>query len=293
MSQEFSEALNDCLDRLVQGEDVHQCLRRYPQQASELEPLLHVALATIRASEEVKPDPDAKARNFMRFSEAVQSNGQGSALRPERGPSWLSFRWLPLAKPIAVGLASILVFVLGAGVATAASSDAVPGEPLYWVKTTKESVEGRLPRSDDGRANYEAALAQVRGKELSKLVERRQFTRADAAMQRMNDHLVRSARYAGVTVSVNPVEMPFKPPALIGHTKAERLVQRLEQDREVFRAKVRHILPTLDPQDRRRAEQVFRRTELGYWLLIHAMKTGSPSSRPYLVFQVHHSGPAR
>ena len=289
MSQEFSEALNDCLDRLVQGEDVHECLRRYPQQASELEPLLHVALATIRASEEVKPDPEAKARNFMRFSESVQAR----SARPERRPSWLSFRWLPLARPIAVGLASILVFVLGAGVATAASSDAVPGEPLYWVKTTKESVEGRLPRSDDGRANYEAALAQVRGKEMSKLVERRQFTRANVAMRRMNDHLVRSARYAGVTVSVNPVEMPFKPPALIGHTRAERLVQRLEQDREVFRAKVRHILPTLDPQDRRRAEQVFRRTELGYWLLIHSMKTSSPGSRPYLVFQVHHSGPAR
>lgn len=289
MSQEFSEALNDCLDRLVLGEDIRECLRRYPQQASELEPLLHVALAAIRASEEVRPDPDARARNFTRFSEAVQAR----SARPQTRPSWLSFGWLPLARPIAVGLASILVFVMGAGVATAASSDSVPGEPLYWVKATKENVEGRLPRSDDGRANFEAGLAQVRGKEIGKLIERGHFTRADVTMRRMNKHLVRSARYAGVTVSVNPVEMPFKTPALIGHTKAERLVQRLEQDREVFRAKVKHILPRLNPQDRRRAEQFFRRTELGYWLLIHAMKANSPNSRPYLVFQVHHPGPAR
>ena len=290
MNQEFSEALNDCLDRLVQGEEIRECLRRYPQQASELEPLLHVALATIRAAEEAKPSPEAKARNFMRFSEAVQSR----SARPERRLSWLSFRWLPLARPVAVGLASILVFVLGAGVATAASSESVPGEPLYWVKTTREMVEQKMPRSDDDRANYEASLAQVRGKELGKLVERGHFTRADITMRRMNDHLVRSARYAGVTVSVNPVEMPFKPPALIGQIKAEQLVQRLEQDRELFRAKVRHVLPRLNPQDRRRAEQVFRRTELGYWLLIHAMKTTSPySSRPYLVFQVHYPGPAR
>ncbi len=286
MSQEFSEALNDCLDRLVQGDDVRECLRRYPQQASELEPLLHVALATIRASEEVRPNPDAKARNFMRFSEAVQARSE----RPAPKPSWLSFRWIPLARPAAVGLAFIFVFVLSAGVATAASSDSVPGEPLYWVKATKENVEGRLPRSDDSRANYEAGLAQARGKELGKLIERGQFTRADVTMRRMNDHLVRFTRYAGVTVSVNPVEMPSNPPVLIGQIKAEQLVQRLEQDREVFRAKLRHILPRLNPQDRRRAEQVFRRTELGYWLLIHAMNT---NSRPYLGYQVHHTGLAR
>ena len=89
---------------------------------------------------------------------------------------------------------------------------------------------------------------------------------------------------------MNPVEMPSNPPVLIGQIKAEQLVHRLEQDREVFRAKVRHILPRLNPQDRRRAEQVFRRTELGYWLLIHAMNT---NSRPYLGYQIHHPGPAR
>ena len=289
MSQEFTEALNDCLDRLVQGEDIRECLRRYPQQAGELEPLLHVALVTINAAEEVRPAPESKARNFMKFSEAVRARSE----LPNRRPSWMSFRWLPLARPVAVSLASILVFVLGAGVATAASSESVPGEPLYWVKTTKESVEGRLPRSDDGRANYEAGLAQVRGKELSKLVEQRKFTRADVTMRRMNDHLVRSARYAGVTVSVNPVEMPFKPPALIGQIKSEQLVKRLEHDRDIFRSKVRHVLPLLGPQDRRRAEQVFRRTELGYWLLIHAMKSNSPDSRPYLIFKVRHSSPRR
>ena len=289
MSQEFSEALNDCLDRLVQGENIRECLRRYPQQASELEPLLHVALATIRASEEVKPDPSTRARNFARFSEAVQAR----SARPAGRKSWLSFRWLPLARPIAVGLASIIVFVMGAGVATAASSDSVPGEPLYWVKTTKENVEGRLPRSDDGRADFEASLAQVRGQELGKLIERGQFTRADVIRRRMNDHLVRSARYAGVTVSVSPVEMPFRPPLLIGQEKSHRLVKRLEQDREVFRAKAKNLLDVLSPNDRRRAEQFFRRTELRYWMLIHAMKSSSPDSRPNLVFRVSHSRPGR
>ncbi len=289
MSQEFSEALNDCLDRLVKGEDIHECLRRYPQQADELEPLLHVALATINAAEEVRPDSQARAQNFLRFSEAVQQRSS----RSRRRLSWSPFRWLPVARPIAVGLASILVFVMGAGVATAASSESVPGEPLYWVKTARENVEGRLPRSDDGRANFEAGLAQARGVELSKLIERGQFTRADIIRRRMNDHLARSARYAGVTVTVSPVEMPFRPPSLNGHARSHHLVKRLEQDREVFRAKARHLLSKLEPHDRRRAEQFFRRAELRYWMLIHAMKTNAPDSRPYLVFPVSHTGPGR
>ncbi len=289
MSQEFSEALNDCLDRLVQGEDIHECLRRYPNQAGELEPLLHVALATINAAEEVKPDQQARARNFLKFSEAAR---QRSA-KPKRRVSWSPFRWLPVARPIAVGLASMLVFIMGAGVATAASSESVPGEPLYWVKTTKESVEGRLPRSDDGRANFEASLAQVRGKELSILIERGQFTRADIIRRRMSRHLERSAQYAGVTVTVSPAEMPFRAPALIGHKSSEHLVRRLVHDREIFRAKASLLLAELSPEDQRRAEQFFRRAELRYWMLLNALKSNSPESRPYLVFQVRHSGPGR
>ena len=291
MSQEFSEALNDCLDRLVNGEDIRQCVSRYPSQASELEPLLHVALATIRAAEKVRPNTEAKARNFARFSQAILAGPrEPAARRPWQG--WWSWSWLPVARPIAIGLTSLLLFVLGAGVATAASSDSVPGEPLYWVKTTRESVVQRLPRSDDRRAIYEAGLAHTRGAELSKLVERGQFTRADLTMRRMNDHLVRSARYAGVTVTVNPIEMPFHPPAQIGRRKAEQLRHRLEQDREVFRAKVQIVLSGLSPEDRRRAKRVFRRTELRYWLLIDAMQTSSPNSRPYFIVQAPYYGPA-
>ena len=289
MSQEFSEALNDCLERLIHGEDLRECLGRYPRQALDLEPLLQVALATIRAAEAVRPDPDARARNFSRFSQALAAGPQ----QAERGSSWRSWRWIPVARPFAIGFASLLLFVLGAGVATAASTNSVPGEPLYWVKTTRESVEQRIPRSDDNRAIYEAGLAQARTTELGKLIERGYFTQADRTMRRMNDHLVRSARYAGVTVSANPIEMPFKPPMLIGDVKAEQLRHRLEQDRKVFRAKVRLILPTLNADDRSRAERVFRRTELGYWLLIDAMYTATPQGRTYLIVPAPRSGPAR
>jgi len=36
--------LNECIDRIIKGEMVEQCLRSYPDQAKELEPLLRTAL---------------------------------------------------------------------------------------------------------------------------------------------------------------------------------------------------------------------------------------------------------
>lgn len=300
MSQEFNDALNDCLDRLVQGDDISECLRRYPEQAEELEPLLYVAQATIRAAESVRPDPQAKARNFARFSQAVEAmphadqgartaersrTSQTHRARRERWDwrAWLSGRWAPAARPVVAVMALLLVFALGAGGVTAASEDAVPGEALYWVKTTRENVERRLPRSDDSRAIYEARLAHTRGDEICKLIERGHFTRADVMVKRMNGHLTLSAYYAGITVAVNPVEMPVKPTAQIGHVQAERLRHTLEADRESYRAKVEIILSDLSPEQRRRVEQTLRRTELGYWLLIDAMQSGSPNVHPYLI----------
>ncbi len=274
MSQEFSDALSDALDRLVQGQDIQECLRLHPRHADELEPLLRVAEATIRTAEQIRPDPAAKARNFQRFSDAVASGARSP--RKERGRSWLSRLWTPLVRPVAVAAAALAIFATGIGATTAAASGSVPGEPLYWVKTTRENLEQTLHRSDMDRANYQAKLAQVRGDEMRKLIERRNFTRADSAMERMNRHLDRSARYAGVTITVNLVEVPSKPPALIGPANTAQLRTRLEQDRAIFKNKVRYILARLRPEERRRAEQYFRRTELGYWLLIDAMQNNQP-----------------
>ena len=113
-----------------------------------------------------------------------------------------------MARPIAIGVGAILLLVTGAGVATAASSDSVPGDSLYWVKTTKESIQLRLPRSDASRAEAYAHLATVRGGEMRRLVERGRFADAESLMKRMNHHLRRSAMYAGVDVSPRP-EMPI------------------------------------------------------------------------------------
>ncbi len=280
MSANFSEALNDCLERLKRGETVYACLRRYPDSADELEPLLQVAVATMRAAESAAPEPSAKARNFARFSEALDARARSrkTASAPKRGfrlrlrlPALGFAVPAPLARPLAVALLAVAVFATGIG-ATAASSGSVPGEPLYWVKTTRESIEQRIPRSDMARANYQARLAQTRADEASALMSRGSFPAAYVAIKRMNGHLDRSARHAGVTIVVTPVEMP-RPAPKIGVRSARDLIDRLERDRALFKAKAAAMIAQMDDaEDQERAKRAMRETELAYWILINAMQ---------------------
>ena len=277
MSENFSEALNACLERLKRGESVYSCLRRYPELADELEPLLQVAVATMRAAESAAPSPSAKARGFARFSEALDARAPSPSVAPRRR----RFRWrppalgfglpAPLARPFAAAiLLCVVVFATGVG-ATSAASGSVPGEPLYWVKTTRESIEQRIPRSDAGRANYQARLAQARADEAQALMSRGAFSDADGVIKRMNRHLDRSARYAGITIVVTPVEMP-RPAPKVGARAARDLIDRLERDRAIFKAKAAAMMATMSAEDRERAKRAMWETELAYWLLINAVQ---------------------
>ncbi len=283
MSGEFADILNDCVERLAKGETIQSCANRYPVYAKELRPLLEVAASTIRAAEMVRPAPSAKERNFQRFSQAISVAARRKTERSPWWQLWKSSRLTPLARPILAGFMAIALLTTGVGATTAASSNSVPGEPLYWVKTTRESVESRLPRSDEGRANYEAKLAQVRGDEMNRLIQRGQFTRANSMMGRMTVHLSRCARHAGITITVNPVEVPFKQRPNMGRDNANRLGERLENDRRSFKMKAERILLELTPEQRAYVEQFLRQSDLGYRLFIDAARANSPVRRPFII----------
>ena len=277
MSKQFDDALNDCLERIAAGDKLAACLGNYPQYRQQLMPLLQVAWATSNVAATVTPEPDAKARNFQRFTHAAHS-----VRRAPRWRSWLSAPWFPVARPIAVSVGTILLLVMGAGVTTAASSDSVPGDTLYWVKTTKESIQLRIPRSDDSRAEAYAHLATVRGSEMRRLVERGRFADAESVMKRMNRHLGRSAVYAGVDVSPRP-EMPIVSRVGFRTSARGRLRASLERDSRRMRAEMHSMLRDLPPAQRQFVQNFMRRSELGYRFMIYALRQDrSPGSVPFI-----------
>ena len=140
-----------------------------------------------------------------------------------------------------------------------------------------------MPRSEESRANYEAKLAQVRGDEVNKLIERGEFSKANRTMSRMTVHLKRCAKHAGVTVATDPVEMPHKLTSNMNRDNVNRLGERLENDRRIFVLKVERAQLRLTPDERRQVERVLRQADLGYRLFIDATLVNSPARRPFII----------
>jgi hypothetical protein len=189
MADRFDDILNECVERVLGGESVEQCVQRYPEQARELEPLLRIAAAARRASAGPEPRPEFKAR--VRQEVQAQLRSRTRKAEPKRLPS---LQWIPRWAVVAACVA--LVFVFAASGTVAASSGSVPGDTLYPVKTATERVQLRLTFSKAARARLEARLAKRRVWETARLAEKGRTAKLATLAARFQTHLAKIEQLA-------------------------------------------------------------------------------------------------
>lgn len=132
MNKDLEAILDVCLDEINDGKtDIDECLRRYPEQAVELKPLLLAATRLARARA-VVPDPSYKARARTQLNVYMQQH-------PQRR------RISPVLWRFAISVAAVLLIFVASGTAFAQTS--LPGDALYNWKLTSEHV-WRLTSSD-------------------------------------------------------------------------------------------------------------------------------------------------
>ena len=142
--------LEDCLERLEQGESVAACLERYPEQAEALRPLLLAAIR-IEKLQALQPSPKFRAEGRARLQAHMRSHPRQPVMLPEQeaAPQPAASIWQSLLarlrtalrasdRRLAYGLATLALIFLTAF--TAAAQTALPGEPLYGWKLTSERV---------------------------------------------------------------------------------------------------------------------------------------------------------
>jgi len=184
-TKEFNNILDECLELLlVKGEALEQCLRSYPEQAAELEPLLQTALATKQALA-IQPRPEFIARARYQFRSALQE------VKPKRKLFFLGWqpRW-------ATAMAIALVLLLAGGGTVAAAGNSMPDNPLYPVKLATEKVRLTLTRSNMGKAELYAKLADKRVAEIIYMANKGEPEQVERAAQRLNTYLTRVASLA-------------------------------------------------------------------------------------------------
>jgi len=181
-SRKFDNILNECLERLlVKGETIEQCLRSYPEQAGELEPLLQTALATKQASA-IQPRPEFRAKARYQFRLALQEIEQKRRLP--------FFGWQPRWATV---VAIVLVLLLAGGSTVAAAGNSMPDEPLYQVKLATEQVQLALTPSALGKAELYAKLADKRVAEIVYAANKGKPEQVERVTQRLNSYLARVA----------------------------------------------------------------------------------------------------
>ena len=212
--RKFNDILDECLERLlVKGETVEQCLRCYPEQADELEPLLQTALATRQAAA-IKPRPDFRAQARYQFGLALQKIEE-----KRRRPF---FAWQPRWATV---VAIVLVLLLAGSSTVVAAGNSMPDEPLYPVKLATEQVRLVLTPSTLGKAELYAKLADRRVAEIVYMANKGKPEQVERVTQRLNSYLARVAVLAlaerGGEREETGVLMAPPPPAPTGPARGE------------------------------------------------------------------------
>jgi hypothetical protein len=182
-NKEFENILDDCLQRILEGESVEACLEWYPDQAEELRPLLLTAAGARRAVE-IRPRHEFRDRAGYEFQKAIQE-----APPVARREGFFEV----LMKP-AWATILIVFIILVAGTGTiAAANNSLPGDALYSVKMATESVRLTFAFSEEGKADLYVKLADRRVDEIVKMAEKGKAEQVETTTDKLEEHLLAMA----------------------------------------------------------------------------------------------------
>jgi len=160
--------LDECLHNVsTRGESIERCLQRYPQHIGQLAPLVQVADRIGKTRHPTLSVPATKAIEQSLLKRATEI--KQSKAKPSRWP--LPFSLRPLVTVAATLIVVLALVLAGGGGIVYASTDSLPGSPLYGVKRATEQVQLFLAPMGTGRAELHIRFAQRRLEEVQALAE--------------------------------------------------------------------------------------------------------------------------
>ncbi len=212
---EIDLIFSDCLDAVMSGQStVADCLKRYPEYASELEGLLATSLEISHAAE-IIPPAGARMRIRVALNERM---AELSGRKPKTAPFW-RLGWANVVATFIMGLS-----LAGGGVAYAASG-AMPGEALYPLKLNLEEALVSITFSSDAKVELYAALNDRRVDEIVFLAQRGDSQAIAEVTTRIESNLSAAAAAKGIsaneyaTAKASPADSQIPPSLGIAATE--------------------------------------------------------------------------
>jgi hypothetical protein len=200
VGKEFEYILDECIAQIRSGKaDVASCLNKHPEHASQLRPLLEIAVLLYREPQP-QPRPEAVSRGeqillgrvLEKRSGKASNKGLASARLSRSGVVKTAFRgeWLPSMRLRWVGIAAgiMALILMGYGV-VAASNYSLPGDFLYPLKMAREQVQLMLATSEEERGEFHIILAERRMQEMTELSRSGKVEQVTELMPIVRNHL--------------------------------------------------------------------------------------------------------
>ena len=197
----FDQLLERCLQKMARTGDIGASLRRYPQYADRLRPLLEMAQATRRYYEAVPEAPGGLVTGRERLlAVAAQQRARGVSVTSATRTTTTRTKGRKMKLVLATRLVTVLLAVvvgtaaLGGGIVWAAG-DSLPGDLLYPVKLVTEDVRLALASAPGDQVDLALGLAEERAEEVQALVAAGRPV-PDETVVRMEQHVERALAQA-------------------------------------------------------------------------------------------------
>lgn len=157
MKRKREEIFDQLLEEIKKGKNIDECLRKWPEYADELEPLLAIA-QTLTDLPAPEPSEHAVAETLRRVR-AVAGVKQKRLFILKPLIAW---------QPTFVRAAAVVVLIIAAiWTTTSLSAHSLPGEPLYPVKLLTERVEYSVAFNPHRKALLHLRFADRRTEEFT------------------------------------------------------------------------------------------------------------------------------
>ncbi len=187
-SRQIEEIFEECLEQVLKGEDIEECVRRHPGHESELRDLLETSVLARKALT-VQPSPEFRERARQQLYAAQRERAEASTAKRRSGWTWQP-RW-------ATAVAAVALVIVAGSSTVLASVSSMPGQALYGVKHAAESARVALTPSKSAKAEVYASLADQRVKEIIYAADRGDAGQVQQVTNDLNSYLDRIAELNG------------------------------------------------------------------------------------------------
>jgi hypothetical protein len=168
------QLLEHCLQEVARTGDIETVLRRYPQHASQLRPLLEMAM-TVGCYYATVPEPPgglaAGRARLLATATQQRARAQATAISTRKERIQHKMKLILATRLVSAILAVVIGTTAVGGGAVWAASDSLPGDFIYPVKLTVENLRMDLAQTPEAQVDLALQFAEERVAEIQAMSE--------------------------------------------------------------------------------------------------------------------------